>query len=125
MIICFIASCICFNDFKTDELVSLFDAAQESGQILTVGYSISNMDVCTVEMLGNTHTSSLAVQQSALRSNEVQRKSETLSFLLCNLDSCQSSLKSFTSAFSSINMESADVAEIIHFIHEKDGKKRI
>jgi hypothetical protein len=82
MIICSIASCICFNIFKTDELGSFCDAAQESGQILTAVYSISNMDVCTVEMLGNTHTSNLTVQQSALRNNEMQRKSETLSSLL-------------------------------------------
>jgi hypothetical protein len=125
MIICFAASCICFNNIKTDEFVRLYDAARESGQILTAGYSISNVDVCTVEMLGNTHTSSLSVQQNALRSNEVQRRLETQSVLLCNLYSCQSPLNSFTSADSNINMENADVAEIMRFIHEKDGKKKI
>jgi hypothetical protein len=125
MIICFAVSCICFNNIKTDEFVCLYDAASESGQIFTAAYSISNVDVCTVEMLGNTHTASLSVQQTALRSNEVQRKSATQSLLLCDLTPLQSSFKFFTSAAPNSNAKNADVTEIMHYIHETDGKKKI
>jgi hypothetical protein len=104
--------------------VYLFDATNESSQAITVSYNSSNKDVCTIEMLGNTNTSLLS-HQTAPRNSETQRKSESLYFLLCELAFLQLLFKFFTSANSNIYIVNTNVAEIIRFIHEKDGKKRI
>ena len=125
LMICFMTSCICFDAVKADDSMYLFDAANESGQVFTAGEHISNEDVCTSEMLGNTHTRLLSHQTAARNHNETQRKSETLIFLLGDLASLQSPFKFFTSASTNIHTTGTDIAEILHFIHAKDGKKRI
>jgi hypothetical protein len=124
LIICLIASCLCFDELKTDGSMYLFDATNESSQVITAGYSFSNEDACTLEMLGNIHTSLLS-HQATPRNSETQRKSESLYFLLDELAFLHSPFKFFTSANLNIYIADTDVAEIIHFIHEKDGKKRI
>ena len=124
LLICLMASFICFDNFKTDDMMCFFGATNESKQIITVAYSISNEDVCTVEMLGHTHNS-LLTQQTAKHNCETQRKSETLLERIDNSASLQSLFKFFTSVNANICILNTDAAEIIIFIHNKDGKKRI
>lgn len=122
--ICFIASFLCFDAFKADGWVYLSDATNESNQINAVSYSMSNEDVCTAEMLGHTHTRLLR-QQTATRDNETQRKSGTSFLWQSALAVLQSPFKFFTSTNLNIRTANANIAEIVHFIHAKDGKKRI
>lgn len=123
LIVCFITSCICFESFKAEGMACLSNAADESDQI-TTGYSISNEDVCTAEMLGYSHNS-LLTQQTAKHNSETQRKSETLFGEIDNSASLQSSFKFFTSVNANICIDNTDAAEIIIFIHDKDGKKEL
>lgn len=124
LVICLFASFICFDHFKTGERMSFFGAANTFDHIFTEGSSISSEDVCTVEMLGNTH-SGLLTRPSSTQNSESQRKSETLSCLLGVIASLQASLHFFASADMSIDADHASAAGVIHFIHDKDGKKRI
>jgi hypothetical protein len=101
-----------------------FGATNQSSQMMTASDSISNEDVCTVEMLGNAQAS-LFSHPITSRNSEMQKKSESLFFLLAELSFLLSLCKFFLSANSNLYIRNTDVAEIIHFIHEKDGKKRI
>jgi hypothetical protein len=101
-----------------------FGATNQSSQMMTASDSISNEDVCTVEMLGNTQAS-LFSHPITSRNSEMQKKSESLFFLLAELAFLLSLFKFFLSANSNLYIGNTDAAEIIHFIHEKDGKKRI
>lgn len=122
--ICFLASCICSDDIKTDYLMPLFGATNPSSQIIATNYRTPNKDVCTVDMLENARTSLLS-QQSVNQNTQIQRKSKTLFYLSDDLRSLQTSLKFYTSANPNIYTNSVDVTGIIHFIHDKDGKKQI
>lgn len=124
LVICLFASFICFDHFKAGEKMFFSGAADTFDHILTEGSSISSEDVCTVEMLGNIH-SGLLTRPSSTQNSESQRKSETLSCLLGDLASLQVSLHFLTSADTGIDTAHASAAGIIHFIHDKDGKKKI
>jgi hypothetical protein len=124
LIICLLTSCVCVGGFQADGQVNSFVATNQSGQMMTATDTISNEDVCTVEMLGNTQTS-LFSHQITSRNSETQNKSESLFLLLAAFVFLQSLFRFYTSASSGIYVVTTDVAEIIHFIHDKDGKKKI
>lgn len=121
--ICFIASCICLNDFKTGNLMPLFGATNQASQVIATDYHIANEDVCTADMLGNTHTS-LLNQQRVTRNTDILRKIRTILYWLDDFRSLQIPFKFFTSTNPNICNIAVDVTDIIHFIHDKDGKKR-
>jgi hypothetical protein len=123
LIICILVSCLCFEGIKTDDTMRIFVASFSSGQFITSGNEVSNDDVCTLEMLGNAQTGFLALP-TAKRGSQLQRKSETM---ICDADEAPA-LRSAYKFFSSANVISAVnacIAEILCFIHDKDGKKRI
>lgn len=119
---CLFTSNICFDTFKTDDLVCLSSSTCESNKIIASDYSVSNEDVCTVEMLGNTHIS-LPSQQAAKRNGVTHKKSETLLVGIDNSATSKSQLYFFTSVNANICPYNTDATETIIFIHNKDGKK--
>lgn len=104
--------------------MSFFGTTNSFEHILTEAGSISGEDVCTVEMLGNT-LNGLLLGPSSIQNSESQRKSRTLSCLFGVLASLQAYFHFFKSAETDIDTDCASVAEVIHFIHDKDGKKRV
>jgi hypothetical protein len=119
-----IVSTVCFDNFKTGDLVRLSDTENKSTRISTADYSSFNKDVCTVEMLGTSQTI-LFSQQTAYRNSELVRRSESL--FLSTIDNAAIKLpfKSFA-VVNPLNLaENRDTTETIHFIHNKDGKKKI
>jgi hypothetical protein len=136
--ICLVASCLCFDNLKADGLMYSFDAinqsgqiiiagnntSDESGQIITTSYNSSNEDMCATEIQGNIHTS-LRSNQTTSRNSETQRKSDSQYFLFGGAAYLQSPFKFFTTANSNICIANINIAELIHYIHAKDGKKRI
>lgn len=122
--ICFITSCIYSEVVKINHLMPLFRAAILSGQITTTDNCNANEDICTISMPGNVHTSMLS-RQFVSRNTQIQRKSQTLFYLLNELKSLRNSLKFYDSATSKTSINSVGVADVIHFIQDKDGKKHI
>lgn len=122
--ICFIKSCIYSDVVNINYLMPLFSAANLSIQIATTDNCNSNEDICTISMPGNVHTSMLS-RQFVSRNTQIQRKSRTLFYLLNELKSLRNSLKFYDSAASETSINSVGVAEVIHFIQDKDGKKHI
>ncbi len=118
------ASCICCDDFTADSMMYLSGATNESIQIIQTDDDISNNDVCTVEMLGNVHTSFLCCQ-STRKTGGTQRKSEILFWGLINPAYLQITINSFTPLNADNFKTNTDAAEIIQFIHNKDGKKEL
>lgn len=99
-------------------------AANEACHIFAADCNITDEDACTVEMLSNTHTSVLN-QHVMAHNGEKHRKSGTT--LLCFDTRLYSGfpLNVFASANTNIYADNLYVADVIHYIHEKDGKKRI
>ena len=124
LIISLIASSVCFDDIKADNRMPFSGVANEACHIFAADCNITDEDACTVEMISNTHTSVLN-QHLAAHNGEKHRKSGTL-------HSCPDtgvysvfSLNVFTSANTNIYADNLYVADVIHYIHEIDGKKRI
>lgn len=124
LMICLITSFICFDDFKTDSFVYRSNATTESSQLIASGYGLPNEDVCTVKMLGNTHTN-LLCQLTAKKAGVVRENSETLLGKLDSSTPLQSLFKVHTFLNANVCADNTDVADIIIFIHDTDGKKRI
>lgn len=120
--LCFIASCICSDDFKTDKRMPLSGAINQSDQIISTGCRIPYEKVCTVEASRNTHTA-LLNQHTILHTTEIHRKSDTPFSLYGDLRSLKSPFQFYSSANPDIYTDNIDAADIIHFIHDKDGKK--
>jgi hypothetical protein len=124
IIIYFVASTICFGNIKANRSGLDFFATNESNDIFTAGDSILNEDVCTGEMLGNNQIS-LLNQHNLTSYNENHRKTAAQSFLSNKIIE----LQYFFNFFSFVNQyalsDDTDVTQIIYFIHDKDGKKRI
>ena len=99
-------------------------AANETSQIIHTDNDFSNEDICTMEMLGSGHTGFLCCQ-SARKTSGTHRKSETLFWGLINPESLRIIFNSFISVDADIFKINTDVAEIIQFIHNKDGKKEL
>jgi hypothetical protein len=74
-------------------------------------------------MLGNVQTGFLALP-TAKRGSQLQRKSETIVCSLAEAPALQSAYK-FLGSATAICAVNACVAEILCFIHDKDGKKKI
>ncbi|MDD6038475.1 MAG: hypothetical protein PUD20_06745 [bacterium] len=104
--------------------MSSLHATNASGQLIATSNCLSNEDVCTVKMLGHTHTR-LSHQQTATREKETHRKPGTSYSWSVLSTALQPPFKFFSSAYPNIRTSNADLAEIVHFIHAKDGKKRI
>jgi hypothetical protein len=122
LIICFLASCLCFDGIKAGDVVRLSGATEVSGQFITTGNDIPSDDVCTLEMLGNVQTGFLALPTTK-RGSDSQRESD--SFVCMPADSQNLlSVYKFLSSANAIIAVNACIAEILCFIHDKDGKKR-
>jgi hypothetical protein len=119
-----ITSCVFFDDTKADGLMCLSDAIKDTIPNVTASYNISTEDTCTVEMLGDTYTC-LLNQQTVTYHSETQRKTETLFGGLEDYASLQLSFRFFASTNPDIYADNTDVAELMHFIHNKDGKKKL
>jgi hypothetical protein len=123
LIICILASCLCFEGIKADDVMRISVASFPSGQFITSGNNVSNDDVCTLEMLGNVQTGFLALP-TAKRGSQLQRRSETIVCAPDEAPSLRSAYKSLSSA-NAVCAANECIAEILCFIHDKDGKKRI
>jgi hypothetical protein len=119
-----LVSCICFDDFKTGDLMRPSDVKNESTQILMYGNNSIKEDMCTVEMLG-TAQAILLCRQTAIRNSETQRKSESQFGGYIAIAALQVPFKSFISVNTLFFEDNGDLTETIHFIHNKDGKKKI
>jgi hypothetical protein len=109
----------------TDGLAYCFGAANNSDSAILSGHGIFNTDVCTTEMLGNAHDA-LQVEQNTVYNREMQRKLEKRSLWFCAFSSLPLfRSKFFSSANDHTETAETSTAEIIHFIHNKDGKKKI
>jgi hypothetical protein len=75
-------------------------------------------------MLGNTQPC-LLNQRSAVRNVKLHKNAGTRFCRPTDIAALRYSLKFFASAALFIISDNTDVAEIMHFIHNQDGKKRI
>jgi hypothetical protein len=119
IILYMILSSVCFDDFKADALVYPSDG-NESTQISIE--SCIKEDVCTVEMLGTTQEV-LLCQQNVSGNSELHRKSELLYFL--SMAAILLLFKFCIPVNVSTSENVGNLTEIILFIHNKDGKKKI
>lgn len=101
----------------------LSSATNESDEIITESTYVSDVVLCTVETVGNTHNR-LFTKQNERRNSEIHRKYESMLGGIVATVSLQSLFIFFTSIIAIFCLNSADVAEIIFYIHNKDGKKR-
>jgi hypothetical protein len=123
MIFCIVMSCICFDNLKAEDLVRLSGAAAESGQLSPAGCGNVNEDICTTDMLGNTQPYILN-QHTVVRNAKMQRKNVTLLWFQPVVALLRCPFKFF--AYPALtNKWNTNAAEIIRFIHNEDGKKRI
>lgn len=120
--ICFIASCICLDNYKADSLMCVSHTMNESSPVINAGYRVSNEDACTSEMMGNIHNSLLTYRSARYNSEEQSRTGTLLGILHCSC-AFQKAFCYFTSVTADISPVSSNAAEIILFIHSKDGKK--
>jgi hypothetical protein len=119
-----ILSSVCFDDFKTGDLACLSDVKNESAQIVAEGYGSIKEDMCTAEMLG-TAQAILLYHQTLTRNSEILRKSELLFLGFMAIAVLQLPFKSFISVNALFFEDNVDLTELIHYIHNKDGKKKI
>jgi hypothetical protein len=124
LIMCLIVSSACFDNFRAGTSVRSFGAPNESHPIFTESYCLSGEDVCTEDMLGNTFSNLIHIQ-TVTKSRETKEKAENLFLLLYALILLQCPFYFLVSANPNLKREGSDFAQIIHFIHNKDGKKKI
>jgi hypothetical protein len=124
VILYLILSCICFDEIKTESLACSSDAANKLAQSVTQGCNDIKEDVYTVEMSGVAHEI-LLCRQSVTQNSEQHRKSELLFGTSIAMAEIRLPLKASASFYASIFKDNEASTEIIYFIHNKDGKKKI
>lgn len=83
---------------------------------------IASGDACTLEMLGNQNFS-LVSQQAVTRNCDSLRKAVEHGMIFDNIVLLQPSLHVFDFVTTDTLLDESEVAQIILFIHNKDGKK--
>jgi hypothetical protein len=124
LIICLIVSSACFDNFNASTLVRSFGVSNEPHPIFTESYCLSSEDVCTDDMLGNTF-SNLINLQTVTKNSKTKEKVDTLFILLYAIILLQCPFYFLIFANPNLKREVSYFAEIIRFIHDKDGKKKI
>jgi len=121
--ICLIITGACFNQVESGAFV----VPEYLGEIpycaIETDTTVTSEDVCTVEMLGNQN-SSLLSRQVLTKCFDKIRKSEEKNILFINSACLQSSFHICFSAETNILASENEIAEVIQFIHNKDGKKK-
>ena len=89
----------------------------------TIGY-ITSADACTAEMLESAR-SNLLNRASVVKQNEIREKDGARSESLKAEGALQNSNQFYTFANLCAKITGTDTVGVIHFIHNKDGKKEI
>lgn len=118
-----IVSCVCFDNFRADGFLCLSDSSAQSGQLASIDCGSVNEDICTVDMLDSSQPY-LLNQHTAVRSAKSQRKCAVHLWVPPGVTALThpANFLAYTAFFSD---STANAAEILRFIHNKDGKKRI
>jgi hypothetical protein len=123
VVFCIVMSCICFDNFKAESLVRLSGTAAESGQLSSTDSGNVNEDICITDILGNIQPYILN-QHTVLRNSKMQWKNITLLCFQPDVTSLRCLFKFFANP-ALTSKWNTNAAEIIRFIHNEDGKKRI
>lgn len=120
ILFCLLTSCFCFDNSVSTRMESLSNANQSP--LFSNSASLTANDICTMEMLRNTYPT-LQSLQSSKPVNSVHFKNG-LQYAIAGLPYVLSQATCFfTSGNVTVCIENTKVAEIIHYIHNTDGKK--
>lgn len=124
LLFCILLSSFCLDNTRADSFVYPFFAKGEVEAELVAGNSISNEEVCTQEMLDGNQGNRL-IAPNRVRTLSVNRKAENLSNHHLGGAGLSRVPHFYSVEYSTPYFNEADTAEVILYIHQKDGKKRI
>ena len=119
IILCLLFSFICLEDIKTDNTILPVPSHHDASSELSSNCNIQEEDACTLDMLTRNQTINLRNQ------NQFNKKSYNRTTLSPFADSLCPGYKFYISVNSCIYNVNSVIADILHYIHNKDGKKRI
>lgn len=93
-------------------------------QIQTESLGSLQEAACTAEMLGTVQTLFLC-RQVLSSSSELRKKPELLSWNFIPMAAGRLPIRAFSPETLLLCEADSDSAEILHFIHDKDGKKKL
>jgi hypothetical protein len=123
LIMCILASCLCFDSIRAVDVMRLSAASEVPHQFILASNDTASEDACTFGMLGNVQNGLLALS-TAKRGSDSQRESDSFVCMLADSLNLWTASKFFRSA-NAFCAVTVCIAEILCFIHDKDGKKKI
>lgn len=118
-----LTSCICFDGFPSDHMMFSSDVVSSSTSLITSNDSTANEDICTIQMLGISHTN-LLYQRTYKRTNDTNHKWDFPFLLQMDVAPSQSAVCFLSVTDSKLLSNKAYLTNVIHYIHDMDGKKK-
>lgn len=130
IILCLIMTCISLDNIRINNMSSINDTVYPaSSTCISSSCSITDEDACTLDMLSSSYINQLNQnnQTSLLRNNSQRKQDKSGSgfSLHYNAKTLPSPLYFYTSVCHFNLSDISNVTDILQYIHDKDGKKKI